>query len=66
MKVAAVCVFDLDHTLVSSPLDLQLVAREMEGFARRSGFPLPERELPWYGKEILELCAPIFHSLKTI
>jgi hypothetical protein len=55
MKVAAVCVFDLDHTLVSSPLDLQLVAREMEGFARRSGFRLPERELPWYGAEILEL-----------
>jgi phosphoglycolate phosphatase len=55
VKVAAVCVFDLDHTLVNSPLDLSQVAREMEAFARRSGLVLPERELPWYGAEILEL-----------
>ena len=55
VKVAAVCVFDLDHTLVSSPLDLQEVARAMEEFARRSGVVLAERELPWYGAEVLEL-----------
>jgi phosphoglycolate phosphatase-like HAD superfamily hydrolase len=55
VKVAAVCVFDLDHTLVNSPLDLSQVAREMEAFARRSGLLLPERELPWYGAEVLEL-----------
>src|SRR5207248_1454741 len=42
-------------TLVNSPLDLSQVAREMEAFARRSGLVLPERELPWYGAEILEL-----------
>ena len=29
-----VCVFDLDHTLVSSPLDLKAVGREMEVFVR--------------------------------
>lgn len=55
VKVAAVCVFDLDHTLVSSPLDLHDVALAMECFARRSGLVLAERELPWYGAEILEL-----------
>jgi phosphoglycolate phosphatase-like HAD superfamily hydrolase len=48
-------VFDLDHTLVNSPLDLSQVAREVEAFARRSGLVLPERELPWYGAEIPEL-----------
>lgn len=47
--------FDLDHTLVNSPLDLRQVALAMEAFARRSGLELPERELPWYGAEILEL-----------
>jgi HAD superfamily hydrolase (TIGR01549 family) len=53
VRVPAVCVFDLDHTLVDSPLDLHRVAREMEAFARHSGVLLPEREHPWYGAEIL-------------
>ena len=34
---SAVCVFDLDHTLVNSPLDLRAVGREMEAFVRRRG-----------------------------
>jgi HAD superfamily hydrolase (TIGR01549 family) len=49
----AVCVFDLDHTLVSSPLDLRAVAREMEVFIRGRGIPLPERELRWSAPELL-------------
>ena len=49
----AVCVFDLDHTLVSSPLDLRAVAREMEAFIRGRGIPLPERELRWSAPELL-------------
>lgn len=48
-----VCVFDLDHTLVSSPLDLRAVAREMEAFVRGRGIPLPERELRWSAPELL-------------
>jgi phosphoglycolate phosphatase len=55
VKRTAVCVFDLDHTLVNSPLDLRQVALAMEAFARRLGLELPARELPWYGAEILEL-----------
>jgi len=47
-----VCVFDLDHTLVSSPLDLKAVGREMEAFVRGRGLPLPERELRWSGTEL--------------
>jgi phosphoglycolate phosphatase len=47
-----VCVFDLDHTLVNSPLDLKAVGREMEAFVRERGLPLPQRELRWSGTEL--------------
>jgi phosphoglycolate phosphatase len=47
-----VCVFDLDHTLVSSPLDLRAVGREMELFLHARGLALPARELRWSGAEI--------------
>ena len=50
-----VCVFDLDHTLVSSPLDLRSVAREMEAFLRGHGLALPEREHRWSAPELFEL-----------
>jgi phosphoglycolate phosphatase len=53
MSTGAVCVFDLDHTLVSSPLDLRAVGREMEAFVRDRGIPLAERELRWSGAELL-------------
>ena len=48
-----VCVFDLDHTLVSSPLDLRAVGREMEAFVRERGLPLPWRERRWSAPELL-------------
>jgi phosphoglycolate phosphatase len=50
---APVCVFDLDHTLVDSPLDLRAVGREMEALIRARGVPLPARELRWTGAELL-------------
>ncbi|HET6368601.1 MAG TPA: HAD family hydrolase [Pseudomonadales bacterium] len=48
-----VCVFDLDHTLVNSPLDLRAVGREMEHLIRARGVALPARELRWSGAELL-------------
>ena len=48
-----VCVFDLDHTLVNSPLDLRAVGREMEHLIRARGVALPTRELRWSGAELL-------------
>ena len=48
------CVFDLDHTLVSSPLDLRAVAREMEAFLRGRGVALPPREPRWSGAEMFD------------
>ncbi len=55
MSDLAVCVFDLDHTLVDSPLDLHAVGREMEAFVRARGIALPERELRWSGPELLAI-----------
>src|SRR4029077_7761227 len=51
----AVCVFDLDHTLVDSPLDLKAVGREMEAFLRARGVPVPPRALRWSGAELFDL-----------
>jgi phosphoglycolate phosphatase len=51
----AVCVFDLDHTLVSSPLDLRAVAVEMEALLRGRGLVLPAREPRWSAPELLAL-----------
>jgi phosphoglycolate phosphatase len=51
----AVCVFDLDHTLVSSPLDLRAAAREMEAFVRSRGLALPAREHRWSAPELFDL-----------
>jgi phosphoglycolate phosphatase len=48
-----IVVFDLDHTLVNSPLDLRAVGREMEAFVRSRGVPLAERELRWSAPELL-------------
>jgi len=52
---SAVCVFDLDHTLVSSPLDLIAAAREMEVFVRENGVVLPTREHRWSAAELYDL-----------
>jgi phosphoglycolate phosphatase len=50
-----ICVFDLDHTLVSSPLDLIAAAREMEAFVRSNGVVLPAREHRWSAAELYDL-----------
>ena len=55
MTTLAVCVFDLDHTLVSSPLDLVAVGREMEALIRARGVPLPAHPVRWSGPELLAL-----------
>lgn len=66
----AVCVFDLDHTLVSSPLDLRAVAREMEAFVRSHEVPLPARDHRWSAPELFDLvrreAAHLEHELIAI
>lgn len=49
-----VVVFDLDHTLVNSPLDLPAMGREMEAFLHAQGFPLPVREQRWSAPEQID------------
>lgn len=62
---APVCVFDLDHTLVDSPLDLRAVGREMEALIRARGVPLPSRELRWSGAELLAVVRREAPTLET-
>jgi len=62
---APVCVFDLDHTLVDSPLDLRAVGREMEALIRSRGVPLPTRELRWSGAELLAVVRREAPTLET-
>jgi phosphoglycolate phosphatase len=60
-----VCVFDLDHTLVDSPLDLKAVGREMEALIRARGVALPARELRWSGAELLTVIRREAPTLET-
>jgi phosphoglycolate phosphatase len=41
------CAFDLDHTLVRSPLDLGAMKLELRAFVRDQGLPLPETSRTW-------------------
>jgi len=45
--VRLLCVFDLDHTLVRSPLDLAALRAELRALAARSGCALPEAAPRW-------------------
>ena len=51
------CVFDLDHTLVNSPLDLAAMALEMRGLIERHCGPLPVRPERYRVGELIRHCA---------
>jgi phosphoglycolate phosphatase len=51
-----VCVFDLDHTLVSSPLDLAAMALEMRGYIESCRGPLPARDERYRVGELVRWC----------
>jgi len=48
-------VFDLDHTLVSSPLDLRAMVADLLVFLREQGVALPSREQRWSAPELVRL-----------
>ena len=50
------CVFDLDHTLVSSPLDLAAMALEIRALLERACGPLPAREDRYRVGELIDRC----------
>jgi phosphoglycolate phosphatase len=45
--VRPLCAFDLDHTLVRSPLDLIRLKAEIRGLVAAEGIPLPEATRAW-------------------
>ena len=50
------CVFDLDHTLVSSPLDLAAMALEMRAYIEGCQGPLPARDERYRVGELVRWC----------
>ncbi|MBI2218814.1 MAG: HAD family hydrolase [Candidatus Rokubacteria bacterium] len=50
------CIFDLDHTLVSSPLDLAAMALDMRACLERSLGPLPARSERYRVFELISHC----------
>src|SRR6185436_13079033 len=50
------CVFDLDHTLVNSPLDLAAMALDIRGMFERACGPLPQREDRYRVGELIDRC----------
>jgi phosphoglycolate phosphatase len=51
-----VCVFDLDHTLVSSPLDLVAMSLDMRAYIEGCRRALPPREDRWRVGELVTWC----------
>ena len=47
------CVFDLDHTLVRTPLDLAAMAVEMRALLEEARGPLPPRPERWRVGELV-------------
>ena len=52
MAASRALVFDLDHTLVRSPLDLRAMAQDLLVFLRERGVALPARESRWSAPEM--------------
>ena len=52
MAATRALVFDLDHTLVHSPLDLRAMARDLLAFLGEKGVTLPAREPRWSVSEM--------------
>ena len=51
-----VCIFDLDHTLVQSSLDLAAMALDIRAMVERARGPLPPREDRYRVGELISLC----------
>ncbi|HKB24866.1 MAG TPA: HAD family hydrolase [Methylomirabilota bacterium] len=50
----ALCVFDLDHTLIRTPLDLAAMAVDMRALIERARGPLPPRPERWRVGELVQ------------
>src|SRR4030095_16021936 len=52
----ALCVFDLDHTLIQTPLDLTAMAIDMRTLIERTNGPLPTRKERYRVGELIAHC----------
>ena len=52
----ALCVFDLDHTLIQTPLDLAAMALDMRALIERTQGPLPARDERYRVGELIAYC----------
>jgi phosphoglycolate phosphatase len=59
------CVFDLDHTLVNSPLDLAAMALDIRALYERACGPLPAREDRYRVGELIDRCRERSADLET-
>lgn len=59
------CVFDLDHTLVNSPLDLAAMALEIRGMFERACGPLPTRDDRYRVGELIDHCRGVSADLEA-
>jgi phosphoglycolate phosphatase len=55
-ETVRVCIFDLDHTLISSPLDLAAMALDMRALLESSHGPLPPRPERYRVGELIAYC----------
>ena len=61
----ALCVFDLDHTLIQTPLDLAAMALDMRALIERANGPLPIRKERYRVGELIthcQTCAPTLEA----
>src|SRR5262245_9353083 len=61
----ALCIFDLDHTLIQTPLDLAAMAVDMRALIERANGPLPTRKERYRVGELIthcQTCAPTLES----
>lgn len=63
--MSLLCVFDLDHTLVRSPLDLAAVRADLRTLAAGSGYPLPEAALSWTVEQTISGISGLAPGLRT-
>ncbi len=59
------CIFDLDHTLIASPLDLAAMARDMRALIERELGPLPPRSERYRVGELIAHCERASPELET-
>jgi phosphoglycolate phosphatase len=64
-NTVALCVFDLDHTLVQTPLDLTAMAVDMRRALEARCGPLPSRNERWRVGELLTHCRQVAPSLEA-